>query len=229
MRRQLNENPVVQMVLIGVLVVIVGYMFMTRIAGGGSSEEAEPATTDPAASAATAPSAAATAPAATAPTDGALAPAVDASTGAPATAPAVPGEDPGAVTAPAGAAFEAGPGLPEDVVKAYEAGKTVVLLVVHDKGIDDRKVTASVVSLRGSQNTALFVVSARDIADYSRIAEGVDVDRVPAIIVIQPENLSQGGLPEATVVYGYRGPESIAQAVRDANYKGPDDLPYYPK
>ena len=78
-------------------------------------------------------------------------------------------------------------------------------------------------------DVALFIVSARGIARYSRITQGVDVERVPALIVIRPKKLADGGLPEASVSYGYRGPESIKQAVRDANYDGRRDLPSYPE
>ncbi len=129
--------------------------------------------------------------------------------------------------APPGAEFAAGPGLPNDVVDAYDAGDTVVVLIVSD-GIDDRKVEQAVRSQEGNGNVALFVSKAKEIADYSRITEGVDVDRVPALVVIHPKSLSDGPLPEATVSYGYRGPQSIAQAVRDANYKGRDDIPLLP-
>jgi hypothetical protein len=33
----------------------------------------------------------------------------------------------------------------------------------------------------------------------------------------------------ASVSYGYRDPEGVVQAIRDALYKGPTNLPYYPK
>ncbi|HEX2127693.1 MAG TPA: hypothetical protein VHF58_00585, partial [Solirubrobacterales bacterium] len=134
-------------------------------------------------------------------------------------------------TVAASGEFTAGPGLPAKVVDAHAAGKAVVVLVVHPKGFDDRKLTAQIGAAVGTGNTATFVVPADEIADYSRIAEGVDVDRVPALIVIEPKALADdpGGLPEASVSYGYRGPESVAQAVRDALYKGREDLPYHPE
>ena len=59
-------------------------------------------------------------------------------------------------------------------------------------------------------------------------ALGVDVNRVPALIVVRPRRLAHGA-PTATVSYGFRGPDSVQQAVRDALYKGPRNLPYYPK
>ena len=60
MREKLNDNPVAQVVLLGVLALIVGFLLLTRM--GGSEEEAPvaPAPTD--ATATAAPDAAATAP-----------------------------------------------------------------------------------------------------------------------------------------------------------------------
>lgn len=226
MRKTINENPLVQVVIIGVLVVIVGFLFMTRLSGGkkpGSEDPAAatategtvaPITADPGAAPA---DATATDPAAA--PDAAVTDPAAAGTAAPAPAPAPVGET----------GFVAGPGLPEKVVSAYDAGKTVVLLVVRQNGIDDRKVVAALALVGGENNTALFVTRAKGIAKYSRITQGVEVERVPAIVVIRPKKYADGGLPEASVSYGYRGPQSIAQAVRDANYGGRSDLPYYPE
>jgi hypothetical protein len=75
---------------------------------------------------------------------------------------------------------------------------------------------------------ALFVTNAGHISRYSRIAEGVNVDRVPALIVIKPRSKAQG-VPVATVSYGFRGADSVAQAIQNAMYKGPTNLPSYPK
>ena len=70
-----------------------------------------------------------------------------------------------------------------------------------------------------------FVVETKSVSKYSRIAEGVDLKRTPAIIVLSPLDvkLSKGEtapLPAATVTYGYRGPESVQQKVDDALYEG---------
>ena len=48
MRKTINENPLVQVVIIGVLVVVVGFLFMTRLSGGK-----KPGSEDPAAATAT--------------------------------------------------------------------------------------------------------------------------------------------------------------------------------
>jgi hypothetical protein len=75
----------------------------------------------------------------------------------------------------------------------------------------------------------LFVLPAKNISKYSRIVSGVDVDRVPALVVISPKRLTHGGLPSASVSYGFRGPKSVVQAVEDAEYTGKTNLPYYPR
>jgi hypothetical protein len=207
-RKAVNENPVVQIGLIGALILIVGFLFMTRM--HGSTPPAPAAST-------TTPATAATPPATTTPTEGTATPE--------ATTPAT-----GSQTAPAPAAsgFVAGPGLPAPVVKAYAQNKVVVLLVTRRAGIDDKDVRASVQRLRSRDDVAVFTTPARNVARYSRIASGVNLDRVPAIVTIRPRNLTRGDTPEATVRYGFRGDESVLQAVRDALYKGPKDLSFFP-
>jgi hypothetical protein len=135
--------------------------------------------------------------------------------------------DPAATAAAAGE-FVAGPGLPKSVVKAYADGKVVVLLVVRRHGIDDAAVKASVQQFASPSDIALFETNAGHIARYSRIAEGVSVDRVPALIVIRPRKLSHGTVT-ASVSYGFRGADSVAQAIKNALYNGPTNLPYYPR
>jgi hypothetical protein len=125
-------------------------------------------------------------------------------------------------------AFKAGPGLPKPVVTAYNANKAVVLLVVRKPGIDDKAVKRGVEQLRSRGDTAVFITGAGGIARYSRVTSGVDVDRVPAMVVIRPKDLSKGATPTATVSYGFRGAASIVQAVDDALYPG-GQVPYYPR
>ena len=68
------------------------------------------------------------------------------------------------------------PPMPAPVAAAYEAGKTVVLLVVHDGGIDDELVEAASQELRlAGRTSALFVVPAKQIARYAAITLGVEV------------------------------------------------------
>ncbi len=229
MRKVLNDNPIAQLAVLGALGVLVAFFLMTRVLGGsgGSSTTAAPTppagatagaatpTTDPAAGSTAAPSTDSTAPT----TDGST------------TAPAVP-DSPAAP--PAGEAgslpskLVAGPGLPKPVATAYAQGKTVVLLIFRKNGIDDAAVRANVERLRGRSGLAVFATEAAGIARYSRITEGLDVNRVPALIVLRPRALAHG-TPTAIVNYGFRGPASVDQAVRDALYHGPSNLPYYPK
>jgi hypothetical protein len=213
-RKAVNENPVVQIALIGVLAVVVGFLFLTRMHGNPP-----PATTTPSAPAAGA--APATAP---------VAP--DASASAPDAASPATGTDsttPPASTGSDSSGFVAGPGLPAPVVKAYADNKVVVLLVTRQAGIDDRAVRASVQRLRARGDVVVFTTPARHVARYSRIAEGVNLDRVPAMVVITPRDLTpRGDLPQASVRYGFRGDDSVLQAIRDALYKGPRDLSFFP-
>lgn len=215
MRQRLNQNPIVQLVFIGLLAIVVGFLLFTRVLGQGGDEAATPpaATTADPATAGTAATPTADPAAGVAPT---------AAAGAAAIAGAL-------ATGTPTSEFEAGTGLPKDVVKAYEANKVVVVLIVRGPGIDDQLVRRSAASLRGRDDTELFVVHAAGIARYSRITQGVDVERTPALVVLSPKRLTEGPLPEATVDYGARGVESLDQAVRDALYKGRDDLPYYPE
>jgi hypothetical protein len=216
MRKALNENPVVQVVLIGVLGVAAALLFFMNM-GGSGSEEAAPATA-PADSSATAPDAAATDASATAPE------AAAAGAGA---APAVPGAVEATPAAGGGEGFVAGPGLPKPVVRAYDDGATVVVLITRKAGVDDRALRREVKALDGRPEVAAFTAAAKHVARYSRITEGVDIDRVPALIALSPKQVS-GAMPKATVAYGYRDIESVAQAVANARYKGPE-LPYHPK
>jgi hypothetical protein len=219
-RQKINDSPAVQIGLFAVLVLVVGFLFVTRVANKSSSSSSDTSTsaasvapgtaapTDSTGAAATTPGSTAATPSATAPST--AAPAV------PATGAAAPGE------------FVAGPGLPAPVVNAYKENKVVVLLVVRRGGIDDSAVKASVERMTGEPSVAVFVTNAGHVSRYSRIAAGVNLDRVPALIVLKPKKLTHG-TPVATVSYGFRGPDSVGQAVRDALYRGRTNLPYYPK
>jgi len=197
-RRALNDNPIVQVVMLGALGIVVAFLFMTRVMGqeepGGAATSADATATAP------------PAPEATAATQ----------------VPAAPetGAVPGTAPAPAAGEFKAGAGLPESVVSAHESGDVVVLLVVNRKAAEDRRLETEVDTLRGRSDTTVFVADAKDVTRYSRIAEGVNLDAVPALVVVEPKRQVEGALPVATVSYGYRGPESVQQAVRDVLYDG---------
>jgi hypothetical protein len=206
-RRAINENPVAQAAVIGLLVVAVAFLMLTRVMSSSGGDDSEPATESSVAAAPVEPAADAAAPA---PTDAAPTPAPD------------------AASAAATSGFVAGPGLPKSVVVAYDDGQAVVLLVTRKAGIEDKRLKAMVGSARGVGNVTVFTTNAHGIGQYSRIARGVDVSRVPALVVVRPRNLSDG-VPQATVSYGFRGPDSVEQAVRDALYDGKSNLPYYPE
>ena len=209
MREKLNENPKAQIALIAVLVVVALVFFLK--ASGGEEEEAA------------------------APTEATVA---VAGTGASGTATgATPGEAvEGAVESALEATGEAGssavptsvpaPPPPRPLANAYDAGKTVVLLIVHPDGIDDRLVARSSLLLAADPDVALFVVPDRQIARYAAVTVGLEINRVPALVVMKPKRLS-GGTPQASVEYGFQTPQSVVQAVEDASYRGPE-VTYHP-
>lgn len=115
---------------------------------------------------------------------------------------------------------------PREVVDAYESGNTVVLLFVHDGGIDDRLVRDTSARLESLAGVSTFVVPAAKISRYAAITQGVGVQRVPALVVIRPKRVDSG-VPTASVSYGFQSGESIVQAVIDAGYEGPT-VDYHP-
>ena len=212
MRKALNSNPIAQVGAIAVLGLLVAFLLLRNLGGGEPAPDPDrPVSTGVPAEDGIAPAPAATdsAAAPTAPTD------ATATEDPAAAVPAVP-TDP---AAPDGQ-FKAGPGLPEPVVKAYESGDTVVLLVNRGGGIDDHLMRIVAPKVKAIDNVAFFETKARNVAKYSRIAEGVDIDRVPALVVLSPKSVSGKGLPIATIDYGVRDVKSARQAVHDARYDG---------
>jgi hypothetical protein len=214
MRQAINENRTVQLGLLGGLLLIVGLLLVMRM---GKKEEVPPATTAPVAgsSVSTGTTSPSTAGATT--VTGSTA-----GTTAPAPVPTVTAT-PTTVTPDA---LVPGPGLPRPVISAWNRGDVVVLLIAKGGGTDDRLVRSSVEAL-SEPGVAVFVADAGDVARYSRITQGVGVERVPALVVVRPKRLS-GGTPQATVSYGFRDSQSVVQAVHDALYSGKDNLPYSP-
>ena len=214
MRNAINNNPMVQIGLIAVLLLLVGIMlvpqFMKKKDSGASSDTNTL-------------SAQASGPGGTVDLNVQVTP----SSTAPSTSSAPP---PGASTAGTVSpdALVPGSGLPRPVISAWRHGDAVALLVVRPAGIDDRLVRGSVESLSARPGVAVFVVRANRIARYSRITQGVGVNRVPALVVVRPRRLS-GSVPEAQVSYGFRNSQSVVQQVQDALYSGKDDLPYSPR
>jgi hypothetical protein len=118
--------------------------------------------------------------------------------------------------------------LPQAVDAAYEGGSTVVLLIHRDGGIDDHLVRDAATVLHTMSNVAYFPVPVDQIAKYAAITGPLGVAGAPALVVIQPKSLSEGGAAPATVTYGFQTAADIRQAVRDANYHGPT-LTYAPQ
>lgn len=194
MREKLNENPMAQVALVGVLLVVTAVFLLGKM--GGSEEEGEEGE-----------SAAATAAVSAVETELEVG-------SVPPTLPA-PGSGPGAPPPP-----------PRPVIDAFEAGDTVALVFVKNDGIDDRLVKDAVSRLEAISGVATFVVPTRHLARYVSIAQGVDLNRVPALVVIRPKGLSEGYNP-ASVHYGFQSSESVVQAVVDARYRG-GTLAYHP-
>jgi hypothetical protein len=214
-REQLNDNPIAQIALVGILVVAVAFLFVTR--SGGGEEEAGPAPTE----ATVAVAGTEASGSATGATPGE---AVEGATEAAREAAATEASATSAVPAAAGT-IQTRP-LPADLSAAYHAGKTVVLIVVDNRGIDDRMVKRAAARLRSLQNAAVFVVPAAKIARYAAITLGVEVERVPALVAVRPKRLS-GSTPQASVSYGFQSSQSVVQAVKDAGYRGPT-VDYHP-
>jgi hypothetical protein len=191
MREKLNENPLAQAAVVGVLLIAAAVFLMGG--GGGKSGEEEEGSAES--------------------QGGSVTVAAPAAAGSATQLP------------PPGTGVGAPPPLPGAVTSAYEAGDTIVLLFVRDGGIDDRRVTRAVDQLSSMTQVATFVVPASGIARYAAIAQGADVSRVPALVVVSPKRVST--TPQASVHYGYQSFESVEQAVIDAGYKGPT-LPYHP-
>jgi hypothetical protein len=207
MRERLNSDPKAQVALVALLLVAAAFLLITRT-GGGGEEEGSTATTE--------------------------ATVAVAGTGVTATATgATPGEaveaaveeaaahsSPTTAAPPAELSQIEAPRPPRPVLDAYRANKTVVLLVVHDGGIDDAFTALASTALIRDPDVALFVVPASKLYRYAAITLGLEVSSVPALIVMRPRGLSKG-TPQATVSYGLQTSQDILQAVRDASYDGP--------
>jgi hypothetical protein len=198
MRQKLNENSAAQAVLIGLLALAGGYLLLSSLSGGESAPEAE----------SSAPTSSVSSPSETTVSESALPSEVG--TAAVTSAP-VPSNIP----------------LPAAVEKAYARGATVVLLIVREGGIDDRLVKQATATVAGDSSVALFVVPAEHVSRYASITGPLGVESSPALIVIRPHRLNEGGPAPATVTYGFQEADDVEQAIRDAIYKGPP-LTYTP-
>jgi hypothetical protein len=211
-REAINNNPAVQAAVLGVSgLIFVVLMFTTVLKKEEEPASVPPITAEETAAAGSVDPAASIDPAASAPATGAV---------PDATAPATP-------TIPPADAGGSGKGLPEDVLVALAKRQAVALLVIDPKGISDRTLRAYTERIGSRDDVAVFVADAKDIADYSRITQGLSVSRTPALIVIQPRDRKSDALV-ASVAYGFRGPKSLEIALEDAFYDG-GTVPSYPE
>lgn len=205
MRNAINENRTVQLVLLGILALVGGFLLLKAKGGGG--DESTPA-----------------APAATGTTGSAAVPAESqAAVQQPAVASAA--SSAGGLTVPV--EMIPGPGLPASLLSAYRHGDAIALLVQRSGGIDDALVRDSVELLRALPGVEVYLTKAKGIARFAWLTQGVNLTDLPALVVLRPRNLSKG-TPSATVSYGFRDSASVAQAVEDALYQGPRKRPYHP-
>lgn len=190
MREKLNENPLAQAAVVGILLLVAGFFVMSSMGGGesGGGEEAESSGTPAAAS--------------------------SESAGEP------PAGLSAALTMVSQASAASAKPLPAPVVSAWNADKTVVLLFAHDGGIDDKLVKAATTRLTTLPEAATFIVPASRISRYAAVTEGVGVSRVPALVVIRPKRLHQTiptasvsygfqsgeSVVQAVIDAGYKGP-----------------------
>lgn len=210
MREKLNSNPLLQLAVIGVLLVSAGFFLLSTMGGGEEEEATTEATVE---IAGTGVSGSATGATPGEAVEGAVEAAVDpVASGAAPVSPAV--------------LASAAPPPPEEVTAAFEANQIVALLFVRSGGIDDQIITPTVRRLDALQGVASFVVPVDRIARYAAITQGVQVERVPALVVLRPKRLDQG-VPSASVHYGFQSHASLMQAIVDAGYKGPT-LDYHP-
>jgi len=206
-REKLNESQAAQVALVAILVVAAIVVFL-KSSGGGEEEEAAPE----------------------------AGPTVATVNGSTATG-ATPGEavENAVAGLESGAATSSATGLPSSVpapppphefTSAYDSNQTVVLLVVNNDGIDDERTAQAADAIEGMPEATLIRVPLKQLPRYASVTVGLDVNRVPALIVMRPQKLSHG-VPQATVDYGFQTTETVVQAVRDASYKGPEAT-YHP-
>jgi hypothetical protein len=208
-REALNDNPVAQVGIVLVLVALAAFMFLKP--GGGGEEESAAAGPTVASVNGVVASGDSPGEAVESAVEGAI------ETGAVAGAGAEAGSLPTSVPAPP---------PPRSFTAAYDSGETVVLLVVHDGGIDDRLTALAATALTAMPEVALIGVPVKQLPRYAAVTVGLDLNRVPALVVMRPKPLSDG-IPQATVDYGFQTPATLVQAVRDASYDGPEAT-YHP-
>jgi hypothetical protein len=205
MRQKLNENPVAQIALVGVLLVLVAFFFLTKMGGG---EESETASAPPAIEA----------PAGEVPAEEAAP--TPAGTSSAGDAVAVPGTAPEIAAATTSTSAPADRAMPPKLERAYAGDKTIALLIVRDGGIDDHIVREATEVLEDRPHVAFFSAKAKNIARFAQITGPLGVNQAPALVVIRPKHLNGKGPAPASVTYGFQTKNDVRQMVRDAIYRG---------
>jgi len=173
MRDKLNDNPLLQAAVIGVLLLGALFFFISST-GGGGEESAGGETEATVSVAGTTASGTATGATPGEAVEGALEAATEG---------AAPASVAGALAQVAGAGSSA-PRLPQPVLDAWRANRTLVLLFVRDGGIDDGLVKRATLGVEGFGDVALFVVPAGKISRYAAITEGLGVDRLREVALV---------------------------------------------
>jgi hypothetical protein len=205
-REKLNESQAAQVGLVAILVLVAVVMFIKSSGGGEESAESGAGPTVATVNGSTATGAT--------PGEAVEAAVSGLEAGAAATGS---GEVPTSIPAPP---------PPPEFTNAYDSNQTVALLLVHNGGIDDKLTARAADSIEGMAGVTLIRVPLAQLPLYAGVTVGLDLNRLPALVVMRPRKLSNG-IPQATIDYGFQTPATMVQAVRDAAYKGPETT-YHP-
>lgn len=104
----------------------------------------------------------------------------------------------------------AGQGLPDDVARALNADKVVVLFFFEPAASDDQATRAAIRAVRSAGGSvALFQDTVNHVSDYRRLVGSLGISQTPAMVVIDRER-------HADLLQGYLDSGTIRQTVRDA-------------
>lgn len=95
------------------------------------------------------------------------------------------------------------------VLRALAQRKVVVLFFGQYRGADDRATRRAVRAVGRKRGVAVFADSINDVADYPRVASGLDIQQSPSTAVIDRQG-------RARVVEGFLDEGSLSQLVADA-------------
>jgi thioredoxin-like negative regulator of GroEL len=104
----------------------------------------------------------------------------------------------------------AGQGLPNDVARALNSDKVVVLFFYEPAASDDQATRAAIRAVRSAGGSVeLFQDTVSHISDYRRVVGSLGISQVPAMVVIDRKR-------HADLLQGYLDSGTIRQTVRDA-------------